>query len=885
MTMPRWIRCIVFAILFVVFMAAFAESRNPIRRTFFTDAYPQAQGSVLDNLPSSSGHCGVCHYAFGGGGALNPYGQVIADGLSGGLNNLQAILAAGPIDADEDGFLAEIEITDTVNYANTPTFPGYSDANVHLVSGVNQADLVGILTPSAGIDDEPPVVVVTRPIGAEVFTPNTVEPVTWTADDPSGISLVEIFHSDDGGLKWKKAATNLSDTGSFEWFVPNLPGADNRIRVTAMDGAGNLGHGDSPYDFTILSHVGGTAPTTLRDFDLPGTQPFAGGVLSDPQLTCATCHGGYDQTVEPWYNWRGSMMGNTMRDPLFLATMVVAEQDAPGSGDLCLRCHTPGGWLEGRSTDTSGGMITLKDRHGVQCDYCHRLVDPIYQEGVSPLEDLPILAALGAPVLDHGDGKHVVDPEPVQRGPYDDVDASHQWLESPFHRSAALCGTCHDVSNPVFRAGSHPGEYALHDLDTPHPDGDKRDMFPVERTFSEWTISEYASVGVYAPQFAGNSPDGIVRTCQDCHMPSASGRGADIGPIRHDLAVHDLTGANHFVPDLIPDFYPGEYDANALADGKARAISMLQRAATLEIFEQDIEGESGVTVRVTNETGHKLPSGYPEGRRIWLNLRVYDGGQNLLYESGAYDHETGVLNHDEDLKIYHIKPGTSTRLAAVLGVDSGPSFHFVLNDTIFLDNRIPPRGATLVALEAIQSPVVGYEGYQDGQFWDETWFALPAGARSVTATLYYQTTSKEYIEFLRDANTTNSLGQELYDAWVDKGRAAPIAMTNEELVLDLTNVVAMPNWRTSLFPAVPNPFNPVTDLRFTTGRSGPVSLRIFDQRGRLVSVLIDEALPAGEHSVIWNGRGQDGRIVGAGVYLAELRADGESQMQKLSLVK
>lgn len=148
------------------------------------------------------------------------------------------------------------------------------------------------------------------------------------------------------------------------------------------------------------------------------------------------------------------MMGNTMRDPLFLATMVIAEQDAPGSGDLCLRCHTPGGWIEGRSTDTSGGMITAKDRHGVQCDYCHRLVDPIYQDGISPLEDLPILAALGAPVLDHGDGKFVLDPDAIMRGPYDDVVAEHPWLASPFHRSAALCGTCHDVSNPVFVAGN-----------------------------------------------------------------------------------------------------------------------------------------------------------------------------------------------------------------------------------------------------------------------------------------------------------------------------------------------------------------------------------------------------------------------------------------------
>ena len=42
------------------------------------------------------------------------------------------------------------------------------------------------------------------------------------------------------------------------------------------------------------------------------------------------------------------LMAQAMRDPLFLATMAIANQDAPASGDLCLRCHTPTGWLGGR---------------------------------------------------------------------------------------------------------------------------------------------------------------------------------------------------------------------------------------------------------------------------------------------------------------------------------------------------------------------------------------------------------------------------------------------------------------------------------------------------------------------------------------------------------
>jgi cytochrome c553 len=870
--------------LCLVATAGATQARNPIRNAFFS-RYPAAVNTALDELPSHANHCGVCHFDFSGGGPRNPYGLSVEVGLNNGLSNAAAVAAAEPQDADNDGFSALIEITDTANFANTPTFPGLKSTNVGSVLNVNQADLVDHLTPSGGSDVDPPLVTVTWPVGGESVVPNTTETLTWAATDPSGIAAIDISMSEDGGVHWETVARNLPATSSYAWFVPNLPGAATRIRVQARDAAGNTGHGDSPADFTIAPHAGGVAPTTLRDFRLPGTQPFGAGVYDNPEGTCSTCHGGYSAAVEPWSNWRGSMMGNTMRDPVFAATMVIAEQDAPASGDLCLRCHTPGGWQEGRSTDTSGGMVTAKDRQGVQCDYCHRAVDPIYQPGVSPAVDEAILARLDAPVLGYGNGQSVSDPDPIRRGPYADAQASHQFLDSAFHRTANLCGTCHDVSNPAFVAGSAPGEYVVQELDAPHPDGNKRDMFPVERTFSEWSVSAYAEGGVYAPQFAGVKPGGIVSTCQDCHMADATGRGADTGPMRTDLGVHDLTGGNHFVPDLIPAWFPGEFDQTALNAGKARVTAMLQMAATLEVFESPVGGGPGVTVRVTNETAHKLPSGYPEGRRIWINVRAFDDQASLIYESGAYDPATGTLSHDPDAKIYHIELGTSHRLGAILGIDAGPSFHFVLNDTVFLDNRIPPRGASLAELEAVQSPVVGYGGYQDGQFWDDTVYDLPAGASIVEVALYYQSISKEYVEFLREANTTNTMGQELYDSWVAQGRAAPVLMGSEQLVLASTGAGEVPNWRTALAPAAPNPFNPSTELRFTVARQGRVSLRIFDERGRLVRDLVAGTLAAGEHVATWDGRDGEGRATASGVYMAELRTSDARELRKMTLLK
>ena len=124
-------------------------------------------------------------------------------------------------------------------------------------------------------------------------------------------------------------------------------------------------------------------------------------------------------------------------------------------------------------------------------------------------------------------------------------------------------------------------------------------------------------------------------------------------------------------------------------------------------------------------------------------------------------------------------------MAGPLGLAAGPSFHFALNDTVYLDNRIPPRGFTNAAFTAIQSPPVAY-AYADGQHWDDTHYALPAGAARVEVTLYYQTTSKEYIEFLRDNNTIDDMGQRLHDAWAAHGRSAPVAMAQQSLSLDLS---------------------------------------------------------------------------------------------------
>ena len=872
---------VVLAVACVALVASTVSARNPIRRTFF-DVYPVAEGTQLDDLPSNAGHCGVCHFDFDGGGPRNPYGLSVEVGLNNGLSNLEAILAVEGNDADADGYINSVEASEVVLFSNTPTFPGLSIANYTNTLSVIHSELEPYLTPSGSSDITPPDVTVNSPNGGESINANSYYPVSFTATDESGISSINVYLSDDGGLSWMPVATNEPPGTGFSWFVPNYPGAASRIRVEAHDNAGNVGSDDSDGDFTLVGRPPGVVPTTLRDVEMPGTQPHEGAILADPDESCATCHGNFDSENEPWYVWRGSMMSQAARDPFYFACVAVAEQDAPGSGDLCIRCHSQSAWQEGRSVDTSGAMLNARDRHGVQCDFCHRAVDHNYLPGVSPIQDYDVLAEIDPLPLQYGNGQFINDPTPLMRGPYDDAVASHGTVYSPFHNSAALCGICHDVSSPIFmRTGDY--DYTPTPFDEEHPDMGIRNMMPVERTFSEWSQSEYASAGVYAPQFAGNKPDGIVSNCQDCHMHdvTASACSEPGAPTRSDMGLHDFTGGNTFVPDIIESFFPDEVDAGQLAAAKARATSMIQRAATLELTPEDF----GVAVRVINETGHKLPSGYPEGRRVWLHVEAYDALDQLVYESGHYDFATAELTHDEDLKIFEILPGISPGLAAALGQPAGHSFHFVLSDTVFFDNRIPPRGSTNADLIDVQSPIVAYT-YADGQYWDDTEYHLPDTADSVHVELYYQTTTREYIEFLRDANTTNSAGQDLYNAWVAQGKAPPVLIAEGTVGVDVTTGVDDGIQHVySLGQNFPNPFNPVTTVHYSLGEKGRVSITVFDVDGRRVRVLVDAEREAGPHSLTWDGRNDAGQSLASGVYFIRYRAGAESFWKKAALLR
>jgi hypothetical protein len=685
---------------------------------------------------------------------------------------------------------------------------------VNLVTNASLSEINPYLTPTTTVDNTPPAVTVLTPNGGETLTGNLPFNVTWTASDASGIVAIHIYQSIDGGLTYSPVVYGLQNTGSYAWTPANRPTAAALVKVVAVDGAVNLNNDTSNSAFNIISPPGGKVPTTLRDFDMPGTQPFEAGSEPAPPENCAQCHGGYDPAVEPYANWQGSMMALASRDPLFEANMVIANQDAPDSGDLCLRCHISSGWMQGRSVPTDGSAMLERDKIGVSCDLCHRMVDPVYQPDLSPARDQQVLADLSFPGSHYGNGMFVIDPDGIVRGPFEDAAAPHAFRASSFHKSSAFCGTCHDVSNPAFTKDAG-GIYQPNAFNTTMGEVSPHSAGPVERTYSEWLNSQYATTGVHQPVFAGNKPDGIVSTCQDCHMRDVSAKGCNLAeaPTRPDMPLHDMTGGSTWMPQIIATAYPAKVNAAAITAGIARARTMLQNAAALEVTASN----GKLKARVTNQTGHKLPTGYPEGRRIWLNVKFYNSLNGLVSESGAYDAATGVLSHDPEAKIYEVHPGIGENIAGVVGVSAGPSLHFVLNNKIYEDNRIPPRGFTNAAFAEFGGAPVGH-AYADGQYWDDTEYTIPAGTVRAEVRLYYQSTSKEFVEFLRDQNVTNNKGLVMYNLWNDNGKCPPELMVQGQWVMDPAmddDGDGMPNGIEQEFAM--NPFDPSDALEDADG--------------------------------------------------------------------
>ncbi len=90
----------------------------------------------------------------------------------------------------------------------------------------------------------------------------------------------------------------------------------------------------------------------------------------------------------------------------------------------------------------------------------------------------------------------------------------------------------------------------------------------------------------------------------------------------------------------------------------------------------------------------------------------------------------------------------------------------------------------------------------------------------------------------------------------------------------------------ALHPNLPNPFNPITTIRYDVPAPGAdVNISVYDVTGRLVRELVKEHRGAGEWSVQWNGDNDRGQGVASGVYFYRMRAGEFDRTAKMVLLK
>lgn len=354
---------------------------------------------------------------------------------------------------------------------------------------------------------------------------------------------------------------------------------------------------------------------------------------------CIACHNNLaapsGEDVSIGFNWRSSMMGNSARDPYWMAGVRRESLEHPAAVDAiedkCTVCHLPiarttavamggqGRAFENFPTLGMGGPFTAVAIDGVSCNVCHQIRDENLgtPEGFTGGYVIDLTTPMGE--------REVIGPFDVDAGRARVMRSASEFnpVKAGHIQSAEFCANCHTLFT--------------HALD---PDGNDAGELPEQTPYLEWLESDYPG----------------RRTCQDCHMPVVEGKVSVTGVLpnpRDDVNRHVFRGGNFLMPRILNKHrnqmqvaaLPQELEATA----RSAEDNLANHAARLSVSRLEVgEGRLSVDVRVSNLAGHKLPSAYPS-RRAWLHVTILDGAGNTLLESGAFKPDGFIEGNDNDL--------------------------------------------------------------------------------------------------------------------------------------------------------------------------------------------------------------------------------------------
>lgn len=377
----------------------------------------------------------------------------------------------------------------------------------------------------------------------------------------------------------------------------------------------------SPDDISAYRDSKWLAPHEVKHLEFPFFPSRAIASPPSPQLdafdSSKICAGCH---AEIYRQWQGSVMAHAWKDPIYRALLKRASEATDGAVDnFCIGCHSPIGMVTNSIVDFDKEDERIP---GVDCETCHSISSRTGLDNGAYLLHKPADAN-------------------IKYGPRKDAESPfHQTEYSELHTRSDFCAVCHNVTHPF-------------------------NSVAVERTYDEWLDSPYSERGV---------------ECQDCHMRAEKGEGegmiksAVMGKPRKSIAGHYFAGANAV---LMRHF--------GFPDQAERNIEMLRSAAALELVSAPDVVRTGSLVTVTYKVsnvgaGHKLPTGFPEGREMWLDFRVYDGNDRQIFRSGT-------------IKDGKTEPGTKN-FKVTMGDKDGNIVDINVWEVALVlnDNRIPPMG-------------------------------------------------------------------------------------------------------------------------------------------------------------------------------------------------
>ena len=284
--------------------------------------------------------------------------------------------------------------------------------------------------------------------------------------------------------------------------------------------------------------------------------------------------------------WKTAMHAYATKDPVWRALITVRQADFEGKDNMfCVQCHSAIG--------TRGGEVTTEFAfddwspimlEGVTCEACHKAasIERVYNSGLVLDENGP----LRGPIKD-----------PVETG-------FHESEYSEMFDTSEFCGSCHDVI--------------------------EQEGLVLESAFVEWEGSPAAAEG---------------RNCQSCHMPTYTGKAANLDgvPERDNLHSHRFIGVD--LP-LTDDFIE---DPEVLEEIRGEVKALLASAGEIELAAVDTVSPGDVldvSVTVRNLVdAHNLPTGATFNRQLWIELTATDADGAILYQ-------TGHLDDNGDLRMY-----------------------------------------------------------------------------------------------------------------------------------------------------------------------------------------------------------------------------------------